>query len=335
LTYHVVTGAAGFIGSKLVEGLNRAGITQILAVDNLENGAKVPNLVGCEVEDYIDKREFLRRLTTGNLDGSIEALLHQGACSDTLQTDGRYMMENNYAYSRALLDWCQDEEVPLIYASSAAVYGAGRVFAEERANERPLNAYGYSKFLFDQLVRRRLAGATAGRAAQIAGLRYFNVYGPNEAHKGRMASVAYHAFEGYRSHGRVRLFEGSGGYASGEQRRDFIHVDDAVRVNLWLLENREVCGIFNCGTGRAQSFNELAAAVINAVRESRGEQRLPAGELAAQRLIEYVAFPERLAGRYQSYTQADLTRLRAAGYAGPFLAVEQGVGAYVKALLAK
>ncbi len=323
--YYVVTGAAGFIGSKLVEALNREGITQILAVDNLENGAKVGNLAALEIEDYLDKREFLARLASGQLDGGIAAVLHQGACSDTMLADGRYMMENNYRYSRSLLDWCQDEEVPLIYASSAAVYGAGRAFAEERANERPLNLYGYSKFLFDQVVRRRLAA----RTAQVVGLRYFNVYGPNEAHKARMASVAFHAFNQFRSGGRVKLFAGSDGYADGEQRRDFVHVDDAVNVNLFFLGQREVSGIYNCGSGRAQSFNELAAAVINAVRGTHA----PLDQLVQQKLIEYVPFPEQLVGRYQSYTQADLAQLRAAGYAGPFRAVEEGVGAYVKDLL--
>ncbi|MGH8706235.1 MAG: ADP-glyceromanno-heptose 6-epimerase [Burkholderiales bacterium] len=329
--YYVVTGAAGFIGSKLVEALNREGITQILAVDNLENGAKVRNLAALEIEDYLDKREFLARLASGQFGGAVEAVLHQGACSDTMLGDGRYMMENNYRYSRSLLDWCQDEEVPLIYASSAAVYGTGRAFAEERANEQPLNLYGYSKFLFDQYVRHRLAA----RTAQILGLRYFNVYGPNEAHKARMASVAFHAFNQYRSEGRVKLFVGSDGYANGEQRRDFVYVDDAVNVNLFFLEQRAVSGIYNCGAGRAQSFNELAAAVVNAVRESGGEQRLPAGELAARGLIEYIPFPPQLAGKYQSFTQADLTQLRAAGYVGPFRAVEEGVGAYVKELLKK
>jgi ADP-L-glycero-D-manno-heptose 6-epimerase len=241
------------------------------------------------------------------------------------------MMENNYRYSMRLLEWCQDDEVPLLYASSAAVYGSGTAFAEARGNERPLNVYGYSKFLFDQQVRRRLEGASA----QIVGLRYFNVYGPNEAHKGRMASVAFHAFNQFMAEGRVKLFAGSGGYGDGEQRRDFIHVDDAVSVNLHFLASREVSGLYNCGTGRAQSFNEVATAVINAVRESRGEQRLPAGELAAQRLIEYIAFPAPLAGKYQSYTQADMNTLRAAGYAAPFMTVEQGVEAYARALLKK
>jgi ADP-L-glycero-D-manno-heptose 6-epimerase len=326
---YVVTGAAGFIGSKLAEALNRAGITEILAVDNLENGAKVPNLAGLEIADYVDKRDFIAQVSTGRLDGAVEAVLHQGACSDTMLADGRYMMENNYAYSRTLFDWCQEEEIPLIYASSAAVYGSGRAFAEARENERPLNAYGYSKFLFDQYVRQRLEG----RTAQVVGLRYFNVYGPNEAHKGRMASVAFHAFHQFLSGGRVKLFVGSGGYPHGEQRRDFVHVDDAVKVNLFFLDNRAVSGIYNCGTGRAQTFNEVAAAVINAVRESRGEQRLPVGELAAQGLIEYIPFPEQLADRYQSFTQADLARLRAAGYGEPFLSVEEGVGAYVRNLL--
>jgi ADP-L-glycero-D-manno-heptose 6-epimerase len=320
---HVVTGAAGFIGSRLVAALNRAGIGEILAVDNLENVDKVPNLAACEIEDYLDKREFLARLEAGQFDGAVEAVLHQGACSDTMATDGRYVMENNYRYSRALLAWCQEEEVPLLYASSAAVYGAGAAgFREARECEAPLNVYGYSKLLFDQHVRRVLPG----RSAQIAGFRYFNVYGPNEAHKGRMASVAFHAWNQLAAEGRVKLFVGSGGYGDGEQRRDFVHVDDVVRVNLHFLEHRGRSGIFNCGTGRAQSFNELAAAVINAARGTRTS----AAELAAQKLIDYVPFPPALAARYQSFTEADLTQLRGAGYEGEFMDVAQGVAAYVK-----
>ncbi len=322
---YVVTGAAGFIGSRLVAGLNHAGISEVLAVDDLENGAKAKNLAGIEIEDYLDKREFLSQLETGRLDGGIEAILHQGACSDTMETDGRYMMENNYAYSKALFDWCQDEAVPFIYASSAAVYGPGKEFGEARENEDPLNVYAYSKFLFDQYVRKRIEGGTA----QVAGLRYFNVYGPNEAHKGRMASVAFHAFEQFRAEGRVKLFVGSDGYEDGAQQRDFVHVDDAMSVNLWLLENRAVSGIFNCGTGRAQTFNDVAAAVINTVNGSE----FSVAELVEKNFIEYIPFPPQLVGKYQSYTQADLSRLREAGYEGGFRAVEAGVADYVRELL--
>jgi len=323
---HIVTGAAGFIGSRLVAALNRQGIGDILAVDNLEKADKFRNLVGCEIEDYLDKREFLVRLEAGQFDGDVDAVLHQGACSDTMASDGRYVMENNYSYSRALLDWCQEEEVPFLYASSAAVYGAGKNgFGVARECEAPLNVYGYSKFLFDQLVRRRLQG----RSAQIVGLRYFNVYGPNEAHKGRMASVAFHAFHQFKAEGKVKLFVGSGGYADGEQRRDFIHVDDVVAVNLHFLEFGEMSGIWNCGTGRAQSFNEVAAAVIN----TAGGTRASAQELAAQKLIEYIPFPPQLAAKYQSYTEADVSELRAAGYAREFMTVQQGVAAYVEELV--
>jgi ADP-L-glycero-D-manno-heptose 6-epimerase len=325
----VVTGAAGFIGSRLVAALNQAGISRILAVDNLENGAKAKNLAGVEIEDYLDKRDFLAQLESGRLDGSIESVLHQGACSDTMQSDGRYVMENNYACSKAIFDWCQDEEVPFIYASSAAVYGAGREFGEARENEDPLNVYAYSKFLFDQYVRRRLSGADASPGAQVAGLRYFNVYGPNEAHKGRMASVAFHAYHQFGAQGRVQLFVGSDGYGDGEQRRDFVHVDDAVSVNLWLLEHREVSGIFNCGTGRAQTFNEVAAAVINTVSDTDASVE----ELVERGLIEYIAFPPQLVGKYQSYTQADLDRLREAGYEGSFRPVQEGVAGYVRELM--
>jgi len=323
-----VTGAAGFIGSRLVAGLNHAGIGSILAVDNLENGDKVKNLAGAEIEDYLDQREFLARLQAGHFDGGLEAILHQGACSDTMATDGRYVMENNYAYSKSVFDWCQDEEVPLIYASSAAVYGPGREFGETRENEDPLNVYAYSKFLFDQYVRRRIGGEGAQPAAQVAGLRYFNVYGPNEAHKGRMASVAFHAYHQYRAEGRVKLFVGSDGYGDGAQQRDFVHVDDVVCVNLWLLERREVSGIFNCGTGRAQTFNEVAAAVVNTVDGAD----LSVEDLVEKNFIEYIPFPPQLVGKYQSYTQADLSRLRDAGYEGAFRAVQEGVAGYVREL---
>jgi ADP-L-glycero-D-manno-heptose 6-epimerase len=322
VSYTIVTGAAGFIGSKLVEGLNRRGITDVIAVDNLAHADKFRNLAGCEIADYVDQAEFIGNLE--RFEGAVEALFHQGACSDTMETDGRYMVDNNYGYSRRLLDWCQEEEVPLLYASSASVYGAGPDFREERRCEKPLNIYGYSKFLFDQLVRRRIPESTA----QIAGLRYFNVYGPNEAHKGRMASVACHAYQQLVSGGKVKLFVGSAGYGNGEQRRDFVYVEDVVDVNLWLLEHRDVSGVFNCGTGRAQTFNELAAAVINAVQGTR----LALKELVSKGLIEYVPFPQGLLEKYQSHTQADLARLRAAGYTREFRPVEQGVAAYVAEL---
>jgi ADP-L-glycero-D-manno-heptose 6-epimerase len=322
MTYVVVTGAAGFIGSRLVQGLNRRGMTEVLAVDNLAHADKFRNLAACEIADYVDHAQFIDGLE--RYAGAVAAVFHQGACSDTMETDGRYMLENNYSFSKRLLEWCQREEVPFIYASSASVYGAGPEFREERRCEKPLNVYGYSKFLFDQHVRRLLEA----RASQVAALRYFNVYGPNEQHKGRMASVAYHAYQQLLAGGRVKLFVGSGGYGNGEQKRDFVYVDDVVELNLWLLDHAQVSGVFNCGTGRAQSFNELAVAVINAVQGTQ----LSLKEAVQKNLLEYIAFPAGLADKYQSYTQADLTRLRAAGYAREFRPVEAGVAAYVEHL---
>jgi ADP-L-glycero-D-manno-heptose 6-epimerase len=321
----MVTGAAGFIGSNLVKALNARGERDIIAVDNLARADKVANLADLEIVDFVDKRDLLPRVDAGEFDGRIAAVLHQGACSDTMETDGRYMMQNNYEYSMRLLDWCQARKLPFIYASSASVYGAGKVFSESREHEAPLNVYGYSKFLFDQAVRRRLPA----KSAPIAGFRYFNVYGPREAHKGRMASVAFHFYNQYLAAGRVKLFEGSAGYGPGEQVRDFVSVEDVVRVNLFFLDHPQVSGIFNVGTGRAESFNEVARATINAIRRSRGEKALSLVELRSSGAIEYVAFPPQLVGKYQSYTQADTTALRAAGYKDEFLGVEAGVGRYV------
>ena len=328
--YIVVTGAAGFIGSNLVRALNARGESDILAVDNLARADKFRNLVDCEIADYLDKEEFLIRLAEGDFDDDVAAILHQGACSDTMETDGGYMLRNNYRYSVALLDWCQDNDVPFLYASSASVYGGGKVFREERAHEAPLNIYGYSKFLFDQYVRRVLPE----RTAQIAGFRYFNVYGPREQHKERMASVAWHFFRQYRAEGLVKLFEGSGGYAAGEQQRDFVSVEDVVKVNLEFLDHPQRCGIFNLGTGKAATFNRVATATINACRAASGQPALALPDLVAAGAITYVPFPPALVGKYQSHTEADLSRLRAAGYRAPMLSVDEGVARYVAALIA-
>jgi ADP-L-glycero-D-manno-heptose 6-epimerase len=326
----VVTGAAGFIGANLVKALNQRGIDNIIAVDNLARAEKFPNLVDCDIADYFDKNAFLEKLIAGAWDGQIDAILHQGACSDTMETDGRYMMENNFRYTVSLLDWCQKEAMPLLYASSAAVYGGSSSFKEGREFEKPLNIYGYSKFLFDQLLRRRMA---EGLTAQVAGFRYFNVYGSRESHKGRMASVAFHNFNEYRATGKVRLFEGWDGYADGAQSRDFVSVEDVVKVNLHFLAHPELSGIFNLGTGRAQPFNDIAAAVVNTCRAAQGKPALTLEQIRAEGLIEYIAFPDALKGKYQSFTQADIGALRAAGYTEGFLDVTAGVSRYVSALL--
>jgi ADP-L-glycero-D-manno-heptose 6-epimerase len=327
----IVTGAAGFVGANVVKALNARGMTDIIAVDNLTRAEKMPNLAECEIADYHDKQDFIDRIRNAAFETGIAAVLHQGACSDTMETDGRYMMENNYRYSVDLLEWCQDNSIPFIYASSASVYGGGTIFKELREHESPLNVYGYSKFLFDQYVRRMIDA----RASQVAGFRYFNVYGPRELHKGRMASVAFHFFNQYLASGKVKLFEGSGGYGPGEQIRDFISVEDVVRVNLFFLDHPKLSGIFNVGTGKARSFNDVAAATINAVRQSRGEKSLTLPELKSAGAIEYIDFPQQLVGKYQSFTQADVSALRAAGYTEPFLDVEQGVGRYVTERIAR
>ncbi len=306
----IVTGGAGFIGSNLVRGLNAATSEDVLVVDDLSDGHKFVNLADLDVADYMDRDEFLRMLESGGCRRRVSAVFHQGACSTTTEWDGRYMMENNFRYSKVLLHDCLKHNTPFIYASSAAVYGAGPVFREQPENERPLNVYGYSKLLFDNYVRRLLPEA----GSQVVGLRYFNVYGPREQHKGSMASVAWHFHNQVAGSGEARLFEGSDGYGPGEQRRDFVFVDDIVKLNLWFLTHQDRNGIFNAGTGRAQTFNDVARAVIG--WHGHGE-------------VRYIPFPDGLEGAYQSYTEADLGQLRATGYAEDFLAVESGVPEYL------
>ena len=307
----VVTGAAGFIGSNLVRALNARGRSDLLLVDDLTDGQKFRNLVDCEFLDFVDKQSFLARIASGEL-GAVDALFHQGACSNTMEWNGQRMLADNYEYSKALYAFATARGIPLIYASSASVYGMGPVFREDPALEKPLNLYAWSKVLFDRWVRSHASSARS----QVVGLRYFNVYGPREAHKGEMASVAWKNHLQLRDGGAgVRLFESSDGYGPGEQRRDFVYVDDVVAVNLWFLDHPRASGIFNVGTGRAQTFNDVARAVI--AHHGRGR-------------IEYVPFPPGLRGSYQSNTQADISALRASGCDVPFLTVEQGVSRYLK-----
>jgi ADP-L-glycero-D-manno-heptose 6-epimerase len=333
MTRVVVTGAAGFIGSNIIQGLNARGITDIIAVDDLTQGDKYRNLVTGQISDYVDASAFYDLFANGAF-GQVEAVFHEGACSDTMETDGKYMMENNYTTSVNLFQACQKRGVRLLYASSAATYGGSETFREEPAFERPLNVYGYSKLLFDQRMRRECGvdfqRALAGKTCQVAGFRYFNVYGPHEQHKGRMASVAYHQFNQFKAEGKVKLFGGYGGYGAGAQMRDFVFIDDVVAVNLWFFDHPGVSGIFNLGTGRAQPFNDVATSVVNTMRAIQGEAALPIEAITEQGLIEYVQFPDALRGKYQCYTQADLSALRAAGCNHRFADVQTGVAKYVQ-----
>ncbi|BDY03086.1 ADP-glyceromanno-heptose 6-epimerase [Ferrimonas sp. YFM] len=306
----IVTGGAGFIGSNLVKMLNNQGRTDILVVDELEDGTKFVNLADCDIADYLEKDRFLELVKAGHDFGEVEAVFHEGACSSTTEWNGRYMMENNYEYSKVLLHYCLDRKIPFLYASSASVYGMGPVFKEDRTHEKPLNVYGFSKFQFDQYVRRLLPTFES----QVVGFRYFNVYGPREQHKGGMASVAFHLNTQIHKGENPKLFGAYDGYEAGGQTRDFIYVGDVCQVNLWAWQEKAESGIYNLGTGAAEPFQAVADAVIDF--HGKGQ-------------VEYIEFPDKLKGRYQSFTEADMAKLRAAGYDRPFKTVAQGVAEYL------
>lgn len=317
----VVTGGAGFIGSNLIHELNRVGETEILCVDNLVDSVKFRNLQSAQIFDYMDKHEFRRAINSKALSARrIRCILHQGACSNTLEDNGAYMLDNNFTYSKELLHFALQYHIPFVYASTAAVYGLSNSFAPEPENERPLNVYGFSKLVFDNYVRYLLPTIES----TVVGLRYFNAYGPREQHKGRMSSVMHHFTKQIKETGVIRMFQGSGGYPDGEQRRDFVYVRDLCRMNLFfagigdkafrstLGEVEDVYqGIFNAGTGEARSFN----AVAKALEHVHGPAK-----------IEYIPFPPDLDGRYQHFTEANIQHLRDIGhYAAAFTTLEDGV----------
>jgi ADP-L-glycero-D-manno-heptose 6-epimerase len=329
----VVTGAAGFIGSNIIKGLNVRGISDIIAVDDLSDGDKFRNLADLHIADYVDHAEFYVRFADADY-GPIDCVFHEGACSDTMETDGRYMMANNFDVSKSLFMACQGQKIRLLYASSAATYGGSDTFVEQPEHEKPLNVYGYSKLLFDQWMRRQIGPQFDQGQAQVAGFRYFNVYGPREQHKGRMASVAFHQHHQFLTEGKVKLFGAYGGYEAGEQMRDFVFVDDVVAVNLWFFDHPQACGLFNLGSGRAQPFNDVALAVVNTHRQAKGQSALGLKEAVQAGLIEYIDFPAALKGKYQCYTQANLDALRRAGCQHAFADVATGVRRYLQTLSA-
>lgn len=303
----IVTGGAGFIGSNIVKGLNERGVEDVLVVDNLANAQKHLNLNRLSITDFIDKQEVLQKLP--HLSG-IKTIFHQGACASTTETDGIYMMNNNYEFSKKLLHHCLNHRIDFVYASSASVYGNGdQGFREERSCEYPLNVYAFSKFMFDNYVRSIFKKGAA--ATQILGLRYFNVYGYQENHKGNMASVIFHFYNQIQAGGKMKLFEGSDSFL-----RDFIFVDDVVKVNLHFYDNKH-SGIFNCGTGQARSFMDIAKIIQAAEPHTE---------------VETIPFPDHLKGKYQTFTQADLSHLRQAGYQAEFASLEKGVTQYYQKL---
>ncbi len=307
----VITGGAGFIGSNLASDLNKD--FELLIVDELDKQtSKFNNISQIKYLDCIDKASFLNLLTNDEKKyaESIEMIYHLGACSKTTEKDRSYIMETNLEYSKKILHFCANNSIPLIYASSASVYGEGKVFKEDPDNESSLNYYAESKLLFDNYFRDHMAKIKS----QVSGLRYFNVYGPRESHKQGMFSVMYSFFHQLKECNLIKLFKGSHGYDDGEQRRDFIHVEDTIKVKKWLMQNN-ISGIFNVGTGKSRSFNDVAKNVISVMKKGN---------------IEYVDFPDGLKEQYQAYTQANLDNLIKSGYNSGFMSLEEGVEKYVR-----
>lgn len=306
----IVTGGAGFIGSNIIRALNQRGENNILVVDDLSDGRKFKNIVDCDITDYIDKDDFIKLIDSGESLGEVRALFHEGACSSTTEWNGKMMMLNNYEYSKRILHYCDAHKIAFLYASSAATYGTSQLFKENKANESPLNIYGYSKLQFDNYLRRIIHQLEI----QVVGLRYFNTYGPGEQHKGGMASVAFHFNTQVKETGVCKIFAGNAGYEDGEQRRDFISVIDVVKANLWFMDHPGNSGIFNIGTGKSQTFNDVAKAIISYHGKGR---------------IQYIPFPEYLKGAYQSNTEADISELRKVGYNDSMMNLEAGIAAYM------
>ena len=313
----IVTGGAGMIGSNIVSALNKLGLKDIIIVDNLKDGRKLFNLNDLDFLDYIDKEDFLELIKKDHIFGDVKTVFHEGACSKTTEWDGKYLMLNNYEYSKILLNWCISNKYQFIHASSASVYGLGEYgFIEEIKYEKPINPYAFSKFFFDQYIRKKLKSTKT----QIVSLRYFNVYGPRESHKNEMASTIFHFHNEFKKNNFCKLFEGNNGYKNGEQMRDFIYVEDCVDVNLWFMKNPNKSGIFNVGTGKAETFNSVAKNIINWHKENRN---------ANKSSIYYVPFPKHLIGSYQSYTKAEIRKLREVGYSKEFNSLKEGINKYL------
>jgi len=316
----IVTGGAGFIGSALIAALNKRQITDILVVDELGTDRKWKNLRNLSFTDYVEKDDFLEMVIEDKLDNSVESVFHLGACSDTTETNASYLIKNNYEYSKLLAQWATNADIRFIYASSAATYGDGSAsFSDDQEkieNLRPLNMYGYSKHLFDLWARR------TGLLKKLVGLKYFNVFGPNEYHKADMRSFVIKAFEQINASGKVRLFKSyKSEYADGEQLRDFIYVKDAVDMTLFFYDKPQLSGLFNIGAGKARTWNDLVKAVFAAMGREPN--------------IEYIEMPESIRNQYQYFTEADITNFRKAGYDKEITTLEDAIKDYVQSYLQK
>ena len=313
----VVTGGSGFIGSNLVNFLNDIGEEEILIVEELDTYVKkFENLKDLKYLDCLDKQAFIQDLKRNSTKykNNISQIFHLGACSKTTEPDRDYIMSTNFDFSKDLLEYSANHKISLIYASSASVYGEGKAFIEQPKYESYLNHYAESKLMFDNYYRDNMSKINS----QVVGLRYFNVFGPREHHKQGMSSVVYHFFNQRKSHSEIKLFKGSHGYEDGEQRRDFIHVDDTVKVKNWFKQNPAISGIYNVGTGKSRTFNDIAICVLDYYKYEDPKA-----------IMGYIDFPEGLEDQYQAFTEADMSLLKSKGYNESFMSLEKGVKSYL------